>query len=129
MPLLTLEGGPRVDSAGFVLSAERLLTVRFAPSLAFEAYTTRIPSGGVPHRSGAHILIGLPGAIIGQQADAMERIRAEFDKILHRIFAPAGTDRCDRHSFGAVCAIPGFRENSSNQAVSFGCPGRQGSAA
>jgi hypothetical protein len=34
-----------------------------------------------------------------------------------------------RYSFGAVCAIPGFLENSSNHAVSFGCPGRHGSEA
>lgn len=96
MPLLTLEGGPRVVSAGFVLSAERLLTVRFAPSLVFDAYTERIQSGDVPHQSGAHILIGLLGAIIDRQADAMERIHADFDKISHRIFALAGKDRAGR---------------------------------
>ena len=96
MPLLTLEGGPRVVSAGFVLSSERLLTVRFAPSLVFDAYTTRIQSGDVPHHSGAHILIGLLGAIIDRQADAMERIHADFDKISHRIFALAGKERAGR---------------------------------
>jgi magnesium transporter len=96
MPLLTLEGGPRVVSAGFVLSTERLVTVRFAPSLVFEAYTTRIQGEDVPHRSGAHILIGLLGAIIDRQADAMEHIRADFDKISHRIFALAGKDRAGR---------------------------------
>jgi magnesium transporter len=96
MPLLTMEGGPRVVSAGFVLSAERLLTVRFAPSLVFDAYTTRIQSGDVPYHSGAHILIGLLGAIIDRQADAMERIHADFDKISRRIFALAGKERAGR---------------------------------
>jgi magnesium transporter len=96
MPLMTMEGGRRVVSAGFVLSAERLLTVRFAPSLVFEAYTALMQSREVPHPSGAHILVGLLGAIIDRQADAMERIRAEFDKISHRIFALAGKERAGR---------------------------------
>ena len=96
MPLLTLEGGPRIVSAGFVLSSERLVTVRFAPSLVFEDYIKRIQCGDVPHHSGAHILVGLLGAIIDRQADALERIHADFDKISHRIFALAGKDRAGR---------------------------------
>jgi magnesium transporter len=96
MPLMTQEGGLRVVSAGFVLSAERLLTVRFAPSLVFDAYAALMQSKEVPHPSGAHILVGLLGAIIDRQADAMERIRAEFDEISHRIFALAGKERAGR---------------------------------
>ena len=96
MPMMTLEGGLRVVSAGFVLSAEQLLTVRFAPSLVFDAYSARIRSGDLKHTSGAHILVGLLGAIIDRQADAMERIRAEFDNISHRIFALAGKERAGR---------------------------------
>ena len=96
MPLITVEGGPRVVSAGFVLSPERLLTVRFATSLVFDAYMSRIPTGDVPHSSGAHILFGLLGAIVDRQADAMERIYADFDAISHRVFALAGNDRAGR---------------------------------
>jgi magnesium transporter len=96
MPLMTLEGGLRVVSAGFVLSSEQLLTVRFAPSLVFDAYTARVQSGELRHPSGAHILLGLLGAIIDRQADAMEHIRAQFDKISHRIFALAGKERAGR---------------------------------
>lgn len=97
MPLLTLEGGPHVVSAGFVLSSERLVSVRFAPSQVFDDYTKRIQSGDVRHHvGGAHLLIGLLGAIIDRQADALERIRAEFDTISHRIFALAGKERAGR---------------------------------
>jgi magnesium transporter len=96
MPLLTLEGGPHVVSAGFVLSRERLLTVRFASSPVFDTYMSRLPGGDVPHSSGAHILFGLLGAIIDRQADAMEKIHADFDTISHRIFALAGEGRAGR---------------------------------
>jgi magnesium transporter len=96
VPMMTLEGGRRVVSAGFVLSQEQLLTVRFAPSLVFDAYAEHVQSGDFKHPSGAHILIGLFGAIIDRQADALEAIRAEFDKISHRIFALAGKERAGR---------------------------------
>jgi magnesium transporter len=96
MPLLTMADGPRVVSAGFVLSPERLLTVRFAPSLVFDSFTTRIENIGVPMGGAAHILLGLLGAIIDRQADAMERIHADLDTISHRVFSLAGNSRAGR---------------------------------
>jgi magnesium transporter len=96
MPLITTEGGPRAVSAGFVLSPERLITVRFATSQVFDAYAARLPTGDVPRDSGAHILIGLLGAIVDRQADAMEHIHANFDAISRRVFALAGEGRAGR---------------------------------
>lgn len=96
MPLITLEGGPRVVSAGFVLASDRLLTVRFAANVVFETYLSKIPAGDLPHRSGAHILLGLLGAIVDRQADAMEKIHADFDIISHRVFGLAGEGRAGR---------------------------------
>jgi len=96
MPLLTMTDGPRVVSAGFILSSERLLTVRFAPSVVFDSFTARIEDTGVPMGSAAHILLGLLGAIIDRQADAMERIHADLDTISHRVFSLAGNSRAGR---------------------------------
>jgi magnesium transporter len=96
MPTITLEDGPRVVSAGFVLSPERLITVRFAASQVIDLYASRLPEGTVPRDSGAHVLIGLLGAIVDRRADAMERIRADFDSISHRVFALAGAARAGR---------------------------------
>jgi magnesium transporter len=96
MPLITVADGPRVVSAGFVLSSERLLTVRFATSTVFDTYTARLPSMDVPTGTGAHILIGLLGAIVDRQADAMERIHADLDTISHRVFSLAGKSRAGR---------------------------------
>lgn len=96
MPLITVAGGPRVVSAGFVLLPERLITVRFAPSLVFDAYMSRISGGGVHHDTGADILIGLLGAIVDRQADAMEKIHADLNTISHRVFSLAGEGRAGR---------------------------------
>jgi magnesium transporter len=96
MPMITLADGPRVVSAGFVLSPERLLTVRFASSPIFDAYVSRLPGGDVPHNSGAHVLAGLLGAIVGRQADVMEKIHADLDVISHRVFSLSGEGRAGR---------------------------------
>jgi magnesium transporter len=96
MPMIATDNGPRVVSAGFVLSQERLLTVRFAASQIFDSYAARIPGEAVSHDSGAHILIGLLGAIVDRQADAVEKIHADLDTISHRVFALSGEGRAGR---------------------------------
>jgi magnesium transporter len=88
MPLVRLDGdGPRTVSAGFVVSPERLITVRFAPNRIFETYAEHLPRGATPHEAGAHIFVGLLEAIVDRQADALEQVRADLDQISHGIFA------------------------------------------
>jgi magnesium transporter len=96
MPLISLADGPRVVSAGFVLAPDRLITVRFAVSQPFDSYTTRLAAGDATPSSGAEILIGLLGAVIDRQADAMERIHTDLDTISRRVFALAGDGRAGR---------------------------------
>jgi magnesium transporter len=88
MPLVRFaEDGPRGISAGFVLSPERLITVRFASNRIFDAYAEHMPRGSIPHETGAHIFIGLMEAIVDRQADVLEQVRADLDTISHGIFA------------------------------------------
>ncbi len=96
MPMVALADGPHVVAAGFVLSPERLLTVRFATNAVFDAYTSRLPAQDASHDSGAHILVGILGAIVDRQADVMEKIHAELDTISHRVFSLAGKERAGR---------------------------------
>jgi magnesium transporter len=94
MPLMSPEGRPHIVSAGFVLSPQRLLTVRFAESPVVDAFAEQLEQA--PHESGAHILIGILAAIVDRQADAMEKIQADLDKISRRVFALAGVGRAGR---------------------------------
>jgi magnesium transporter len=87
MPLVSLSDGPRTVSAGFVLSTTRLLTVRFAASRGFDAFTDRLERGETGCDGGAHILVGLLETIVDRQADSLEQVRAELDTISHAIFA------------------------------------------
>jgi magnesium transporter len=87
MPLIQYaDDGPRGVSAGFVVSPERLITVRFAPNRLFDAYPDHMPRGSAPE-AGVHIFVGLLEAIVDRQADVLEQVRADLDVISHAIFA------------------------------------------
>ncbi|MFL5287446.1 MAG: CorA family divalent cation transporter, partial [Rhodopila sp.] len=79
-------------AAGFVLSQDRLMTVRFAPSRVFDHYTQTLIEGAPRHGAPAHILVGLLEAIVDRQADTLEQMRTDCEMISHAIFA-MGTKR------------------------------------
>src|SRR6201994_2859093 len=88
MPLIAFsEEGPRGVSAGFVLSPERLLTVRFAASRIFDTFVDQLANGTTPHDTGAHVFVGLLEAVVDRQADALEQVSANLDSISTTIFA------------------------------------------
>ena len=85
MPLVSRpETEPRSVSIGFVLTPDRLITVRFAPSRVFDHFMEQTDEGR--GTAAAHILVGLLEAIVDRQADALEQVKAELETISHRIF-------------------------------------------
>jgi magnesium transporter len=87
MPLVAFDDeGPRGVSAGFVLSPERLITVRFAPNRIFDAYIDQMPRGPTAPETGAHVFVGLMEALVDRQADALEQVSANLDTVSHVIF-------------------------------------------
>jgi magnesium transporter len=88
MPLISLtEGGPRSVSAGFILTQERLISIRFAPNRIFDTYAEQLPRGSDACDTGSHLFVGLLEAIVDRQADALEQVSADLDKVSHTIFA------------------------------------------
>jgi magnesium transporter len=88
MPLIQYsEDGPRGVSAGFVVSPDRLITVRFAPSKLFDTFPDHMPRSSTRNEAGVHIFVGLMEAIVDRQADVLEQVRADLDVISHGIFA------------------------------------------
>lgn len=88
MPVVArTDEGLRSSVCGFVLAPDRLVTLRFAPSLAFDHFIA------TPHETGeaggavsAFVFVGLLEAIVDRQADALERIRNELDAMSHQVF-------------------------------------------
>src|SRR3954454_24259437 len=87
MPMVSMADGPRITSVGFVLSRERLITVRFAAITAFNNFTTKLTKEPPHTGSGAHALLGILEALVDRQADVLETAQVDLDDISHRVFA------------------------------------------
>jgi magnesium transporter len=87
MPLVNMvDAAPRGYAAGFVLTRERLLTVRFAEGPTFKRFVERHTADTAAGVSGAHIMVALLEAIVDRQADALEQVRTELDILSRSVF-------------------------------------------
>ncbi len=79
---------------GFVLSKDRLLTIRFASSLVFDRFTE---AWRCDHASdtarGVQPFLGLLEALVDRLADVLEQMGAETDALSTALFAQAGAAR------------------------------------
>lgn len=97
-PVLTDSSGfhPRNAAITFILTGDRLVTVRYATPQALASYVERIERGQIRPVSNRELLLELVEAIVDRMADVLERIGTELDGISQRIFhqpAPARTRR------------------------------------
>ena len=85
MPIVTRANGVlEAGVCGFVISPEYLVTLRFAPSVLFNQFSTTSPPENT--QGSAHIFAGLLEGIIDRQADSLEKLREELDHLSHKIF-------------------------------------------
>lgn len=83
---------PISTPVGFVLTRDRLITVRFAELPSFTSLADRtIPPDG-PRLTSTGVFSDLLEAIVDRLADALERSASELDSLSHRLFrmGPAG---------------------------------------
>ena len=80
---------PELIPAGFLLSPTLLVTVRFAPSKAFD--TVIAECGRVESLSAEEAFIRLLEEIVDRQADHLERIGAELEQISRKTFNRAAS--------------------------------------
>ncbi|MGE5504526.1 MAG: CorA family divalent cation transporter, partial [Actinomycetota bacterium] len=88
-PVLTDSSGfnPANTALTFILTGERLVTVRYATPHAVTAYVERMVRPGGPRpATGGEVLLGLVEAVVDRMADVLERIGGELDGVSHRIF-------------------------------------------
>ena len=79
-------GFPHTSPIGFVLSKERLLTIRFARLPSFEHLTKRLTERGEISEGGLGAAVTIIEIIIDHIADVLERIGGELDGISRKIF-------------------------------------------
>jgi magnesium transporter len=83
----------------FVLSGSQLVTVRYAEPRAFSIFLGRAQKKDAACMSGAAVLVGLLEAIIDREADRVERIQGEVDKLSQTIFGAKGGERTRTRRF------------------------------
>jgi magnesium transporter len=77
---------PMSSPVGFVLTGDRLITVRFAELPLFASFADRTLSTESPCVTSAGIFTELLEAIVDRLADALERSASELDSLSHRLF-------------------------------------------
>ncbi|MBV1696155.1 MAG: magnesium transporter CorA family protein [Hyphomicrobiales bacterium] len=70
----------------FILAQGRVVTVRYEEPRAIAIFQQRNQKGDVPCASGAGVFVGLIESIIDREADRVERIQSEVDKLSQSIF-------------------------------------------
>jgi magnesium transporter len=77
---------PHATPVGFVLTRDRLITMRFAELRSFHALERDILSDSMPLTS-TGVFSDLMEAVVDRLADVLERIASELDALSHRLFS------------------------------------------
>jgi magnesium transporter len=94
MTTLTSGGEPQTAPVGFILSRERLLTVRFAALHAFDAVVAKFDEPQTKPASSLEVFVDLCDEIVDRLADNLEQAAAELRTMSLAIFhVPDGEGR------------------------------------
>ncbi len=90
---------PQCGAASFILSRQRLVTLRYADPLPFKVFSRMTENQADLCASGTYAMIGLFGAIIDRLADIVEMAHQDVEGLAHEVFsqadARAGSQRYD----------------------------------
>jgi magnesium transporter len=89
MTYLAPDGTSRVSPVGFVVSAERFMTIRFAEMPVFDLFATRFAATPRPPCS-ASAFLGLLEAIVDRLADVLEQVGGELERMSREVFREEG---------------------------------------
>lgn len=92
---------PETTPVTFVLTGDKLVTLRHAEPKPFKAYVLRALRAGPSLRRGEQVLLGLLEAVVDRAADILERITAEVDALSRDVFA---------HSAPGAKEVRGFQD-------------------
>ena len=93
---------PQGTAVTFILTDKRLITVRYAEPRAFRLFLSRAGKGDTSCDTPVAIMLGLLEAIIDREADLIERLQAETEKIASTIFDMKGGSRTHSARFDVM---------------------------
>jgi magnesium transporter len=83
-----VDGNPTTTPIGFVLTKDRLVTIRYATPKPIRAFVEHVQREPELARDAGTVLVRLLDAIIDRLADELEAVAAELEQISSHIFAP-----------------------------------------
>lgn len=85
--LTHFDTAPETQAITFIVSAQRLVTIRYSDLMPFQNYTAQLLRGRAGPK-GPEIFLGLLDAITDRAADILEKIDRDIDAITKSIFRP-----------------------------------------
>jgi magnesium transporter len=105
---------PKSSAITFVLTDEKLVTVRHADPHAFPLFLSRAGKGDTMCDSPLAVMLGLFEAIVDREADLIERLQAETEKLAHTVFSMKGGASTRNRRYDAVLKQIGkFGDNAA----------------
>ncbi len=93
---------PTADVITFVLSHDKLVTIRFVDPQPFRTFEGRCQRGTVLARRPETILLGLIDVIVDRLADILERVGVDIETVSREIFDTEATGILDTKAFQTV---------------------------
>src|SRR3954447_26698004 len=106
---------PKTTAVTFILSGQRLITVRYDEPRPFMMVGNRLARVCSPAIGGQTVLMDLLDAVIDRAADILEKIGAEVDQVSHDIFEPEDS-RADRtRSYNQILRAIGCKRDLASK--------------
>ena len=93
---------PQPATITFILTENRLVTLRYIEPKAFPLFLARAAKGDAACDTAMAVLLGLLDAVIDREADLIERLQAETEKIAQTIFDIKGGSATRSRRFDVI---------------------------
>lgn len=111
---------PQSAAITFMLSAGRLITLRYSEPRPFRIFAARAQRQQSQLGRAEPVLVGLLEAIVDRAADILERIGGEVDGLSREVFNPADEDRDFQQALRRTGRIGDLNSNVRESLVSIG---------
>lgn len=77
---------PKTTPVGFILTKDRLVTIRFEPLTSFILFADEFAEPDSAYKGGVGAFVGLIDAVVDRAADVLEEVGGELDQISQNVF-------------------------------------------
>ena len=93
---------PNNAQVTFILTGQRLITVRYVDPPAFSIFQARCQRAEVKQVTGGAVLVGLIEIIVDRLADVIETVQADIGNLSHSIFGMKGGPRSQKRRYDVL---------------------------